>query len=132
MRETVIMHIPFLLLLPLLPDIATLFMGAACAFLFSYLLTFVVRAVCFRNGWLDQPSERRVHTKAVSRLGGVGMFLAFVLASLLFYNPGDDSQAKFQQLFGTRVPTELVDYCLLLVAATLIVVVHAYDDVKGL
>ena len=126
------MHIPLLLLLPVLPPLVTLGIGAVCAFLFSYLLTFAVRAFSQKVGWLDQPSERRVHKKAVSRLGGVGMFLAFVLASLLFYNPGDDSQAKFQQLFGTRVPTELVDYCLLLVAATLIVIVHAYDDVKGL
>ncbi len=132
MIEMGIVHIPFLLLLPLLPDIATLFIGAACAFLFSYLLTFVVRAVCLKKGWLDQPAERRVHTKAVPRLGGVAMFLAFLLASLLFYTPGYGPNDKSQLLFGLHISSELVDYCLLIAAATLIVAVHAYDDVKGL
>ena len=127
-----IIHIPLLLLLPMLPDAVTLCIGAVCAFLFSYLLTFAVRTFSKRVGWLDQPGERRVHTRAVPRLGGVAMFLAFVLASLLFYNPGNDAHAKFQMLFGMRVPTELVDYWLLIAAATLIVAVHAYDDIKGL
>ena len=127
-----IVHIPLLLLLPMLPDAVTLFIGAVSAFLFSYLLTFAVRSVSQKVGWLDQPGGRRMHSKAVPRLGGVAMFLAFMLASLLFYNPGNDAHAKFQMLFGMRVPTELVDYCLLIAAAALIVVVHAYDDVRGL
>lgn len=132
MIQTGIMHIPFLLLLPLLPNIVTLLIGAACAFFFSYLLTFAVRAVCFKKGWLDQPAERRIHTKAVPRLGGVAMFLAFVLASLLFYTPGYGPDDKSQLLFGQHISTELVDYWLLIAAATLIVAVHAYDDIKGL
>ncbi|HLI05108.1 MAG TPA: MraY family glycosyltransferase [Ktedonobacteraceae bacterium] len=132
MAQVSIMHIPFLLLLPVLPDLTTLFIGAACAFVFSYLLTFAVRAVCFKMGWLDQPAERRIHKKAVPRLGGVAMFLAFVLVSLLFYTPGYGPNDKFQLLFGLHIPDELVDYWLLIAAATLIVAVHAYDDVKGL
>jgi UDP-GlcNAc:undecaprenyl-phosphate/decaprenyl-phosphate GlcNAc-1-phosphate transferase len=132
MVQASIIHIPFLLLLPVLPDAVTLFIGAACAFLFSYLLTFAVRAACFKMGWLDQPTERRIHTKAVPRLGGVAMFLAFVLASLLFYTPGNNPHDKFQLLFGFHISSELVDYWLLIAAATLIVAVHAYDDVKGL
>ena len=49
------------------------------------------------------------------------MFLAFVVASLLFYAPGVNSN-----------PTEISIYWLLLAASALMVIVHAYDDVKGL
>src|SRR5204863_6045721 len=53
-------------------------------------------------------------------LGGVAMYLAFVVASLVFYvsNPGTQE--------------ELVRYWLVLAGATLITAVHVYDDVKGL
>ena len=114
--------IPLLLLIPfpdaLLPDLVMLVLGAACAFLLAYLLTFVVRAFCYKLGWLDRPAARRVHIKAVPRLGGIAMFLAFVITSLLFYTPGSGN--------------EVITYWLLIAAATLMVLVHFYDDVLGL
>jgi hypothetical protein len=80
--------IQLLLVIPVqLPGIVTLLLGGACAFILSFLLTFVVRACCPRLEWLDRPSERRVHIHPVPRLGGLAMFLAFVIASLLFYAP---------------------------------------------
>jgi len=116
--------------LPTLPDIVVLLLGGAAAFILAYLFTFVVIKLCYKFGWLDQPEERRVHTVAVPRLGGVAMFLAFVIASVFFYEPGDPG--KTQVIFGQTYPSELVSYVLFLIAATLIVAVHAYDDVKGL
>ncbi|MBV9688831.1 MAG: hypothetical protein JO202_03870 [Ktedonobacteraceae bacterium] len=101
-----------------LPDTITLFVGSICAFLLAYLLTFGVIALCHRLGWLDRPATRRIHKQAVPRLGGIAMFLAFVIASLPFYTPGSSK--------------ETVIYWLLLVSALTIVLVHAYDDVKGL
>lgn len=32
-----------------------------------------------KYGWLDKPDHRKVHTKAIPRLGGVGMFIAFII-----------------------------------------------------
>jgi len=101
-----------------LSDIIALFVGGICAFLLAYLFTFGVIALCHRLGWLDRPATRRIHKQAVPRLGGLAMFLAFVIASLPFYTPGS---AK-----------ETIIYWLLLVSALGIVLVHAYDDVKGL
>lgn len=117
-------HIRLLLLLPInlfSNPIITLIIGGLTAFALAFGLTFLVKALCFKLGWLDRPAARRIHTTPVPRLGGVAMFLAFVIASLLFYSPGINSN-----------PTEISIYWLLLVAATLIVAVHAYDDVKGL
>jgi len=107
-----------LLIPPIFSDVMILLIGGASAFLFAYLLTFAVRALCYKLGWLDQPATRRVHTKAVPRLGGVAMFAAFVLASLLFYKPGSTN--------------EVIIYWLLIAASLLMVIVHAYDDVVGL
>jgi UDP-GlcNAc:undecaprenyl-phosphate/decaprenyl-phosphate GlcNAc-1-phosphate transferase len=86
--------------------------------LLAYGLTFLVKAFCYKVGWLDKPDERRIHTVPVPRLGGVGMFVAFAIASLLFYTPGPNN--------------EIVIYWLLLAASLLIVLVHTYDDVFGL
>src|SRR5436305_3045297 len=111
------MHL-LLLVPPGITDIIMLLIGGASAFLFAYLLTFAVRALCYKLGWLDQPAARRVHTKAGPRLGGVGMFVAFALASFLFYKPGSTN--------------EVIIYWLLMAASLFLVIVNAYDDIVGL
>ena len=102
-----------------LSPLVVLFLGAICAFLLAYLLTFGVIALSRREGWLDLPAERRVHTFPVPRLGGVAIFLSFVITSATLYVTIHGLQQK-----------EVVTYWLFLLASLLIVAVHAYDDVK--
>ncbi len=104
-------------------ELSLLLVSSICALLLSFLLTLVVIKVSHKFGWLDRSTAERtrIHKKPVPRLGGIAIFLAFVVVSLLFY-------ATNPELDGM----EMTRYILLLVAATLIVVVHAYDDVKGL
>ncbi len=119
MVQASIIHVQLPMFLPLgLPDVALLLIGGICAFVLAYLLAFVVRAFCRKVGWLDYPAPRRVHAKPVPRLGGVAIFLAFFIVSLLFYTPGPSN--------------EITIYWLLIAAAALLVIVNAYDDVKGL
>jgi UDP-GlcNAc:undecaprenyl-phosphate GlcNAc-1-phosphate transferase len=92
--------------------------GGISAFVLSYGLTFGVKALCSKMGWLDQPAQRRIHTVPLPRLGGIAIFVAFVIASLCFYLPGSRN--------------EQITYWLLLAAGLLTVVVHAWDDIKGL
>lgn len=101
-----------------LPGWEMLILGGICAFLLAYGLTFGVSICCYKMGWLDRPAERRVHTIPLPRLGGIAIYLAFVIASLLIYTPGEQSETHI--------------YWLLLAAGFLVVAVHAYDDVKGL
>src|SRR5215472_5469080 len=112
-----------LLFLPISSDILTALIGGGCAFVFAYLLTFLIGAFCRKVGWLDRPAARRVHTKAVPRLGGVAIFIAFFIASRLFYSPGPNLNPH---------ANELTIYWLLIAAGALMVIVHAYDDVVGL
>lgn len=124
MLERSLEHIRLLLVIPIkLPDVVTLLIGGVLAFLFAFLLTFFVKAFCYKVGWLDKPAARRVHKKAVPRLGGVAIFLAFVIVSVLIYTPGPNLNAH---------ANELTIYWLLIGAGALLVIVHAYDDVVGL
>src|SRR2546426_379463 len=124
MFEVSLIHIRLLLLIPIkLPDAITLLIGGVAAFLLAFIFTFFVKAFCYRVGWLDKPAARRVHTKAVPRLGGVAIYLAFFIASLFFYTPGPNLNAH---------ANELTIYWLLIVAGALLVLVHAYDDIVGL
>lgn len=119
-----LIHFRLLLLIPsslFHNNIETLLAGGATAFALALALTFVVKAFCYKVGWLDRPAARRVHKKAVPRLGGVAMFLAFVIVAILFYAPGPNSN-----------PTEISIFWLLIAASTFIVVVHIFDDVIGL
>ena len=113
------LHLTLAGLLPtLLPGWVALILGGMCAFLLAYGLTFGVRAFCHRMDWLDRPAERRVHTLPMPRLGGIGIYLAFMIASLLIYTPGQTNETN--------------TYWLLLASGLLTVVVHAYDDIYGL
>jgi len=53
----------------------------------SFLLTPLVRWVAIRNKVLDMPEARKVHSKPIPRLGGVGIFLAFILTVMLVLSP---------------------------------------------
>jgi UDP-GlcNAc:undecaprenyl-phosphate GlcNAc-1-phosphate transferase len=96
----------------------------------SFLLTPVVRRIAISLGKLDEPNEeRRVHTRAVPRLGGLAMFAAFAVGvSLTFVL---DIGRKVDQ-FTPNNRFEPGRFGLLLLGAGIIVVVMAWDDLKGM
>ncbi|OGY19097.1 MAG: hypothetical protein A2900_01130 [Candidatus Chisholmbacteria bacterium RIFCSPLOWO2_01_FULL_50_28] len=77
------------------------FLPLIVSFLFSFLATFLVRAVYLRLGWLDDPALRRhpkvVHTYPTPRGGGLAIYSAVFLSSLIFL--GFDKHS-FGILFG--------------------------------
>lgn len=94
--------------------------GGISAFVISYLLLFAV-AYFSRRFHLIRQAEPGRKQDTVPRLGGVAIFAAFVISSLIFYLQNEDLQLK-----------EKIIYWLFLAAAAVIVAVHAYDDVKPL
>ncbi len=52
------------------------------ALVISTVVTPLVIRVSHRRQWFDMPNERKIHTSPVPRLGGIGMFVAFILAAL--------------------------------------------------
>lgn len=130
------MHIqPYVFMfLPLaLPNNIIIFLAGASTFLLTYIMTFGVIAFCRKVGWVEAVQENKIHTVAVPRVGGVAIFVAFLLASLVFYTPSlDPKYPQVEMIFGHEYPKELVIYVLFVIASVLIVAVHVYDDIKGL
>ncbi len=61
------------------------FLAAACVVLWT---TPTVKAVGLRSGKFDQPSDRKMHTRPMVRLGGVSIFLGTIVALLLVWRAG--------------------------------------------
>ena len=135
-------HLNLLLLsLGILPpslSIAILVLGGVIAFLLTYLFTFGVIALARKVGWVEKPVEGKIHTVTRPRIGGLGIYAAFLVASLVLYAPFLQTQATpnvpqtMESIFGHPYPKEMVIYVLFLIASALIVAVHVYDDVRGL
>lgn len=106
--------------------------GGVVAFLLTYGLTFGIIALCRKVALFNRREEGKLFTGSVPRLGGVGIFLAFLIVSLCFYPSTLSAHDKQDIIFGHSYPKELVMYALFIAASLLIVVVHAYDDIKGL
>jgi len=90
----------------------------------SLILTPLVRRLCDRFQLLDVPVDgRRVHQKAIPRLGGVGIYLAVVgaLSTLPFVD----------NLLTQTLRPHLSEFVLILIPATLVFALGVYDDLKG-
>jgi UDP-GlcNAc:undecaprenyl-phosphate/decaprenyl-phosphate GlcNAc-1-phosphate transferase len=99
-----------------------IFMIAAFA---AGVLTPLLRRFCQRYGLVDAPvDQRRVHRTAVPRLGGVAIFLSLIisLSSLLLLN----------NLLTQNVRSELKPILSLAGCGVLVLLVGAYDDLRGL
>lgn len=87
-------------------------------------ITPILRRFCQRFKLLDVPTDnRRVHTSAVPRLGGIAIYLSLMvaLASLLFVsNLVTESLAYYRPLFFK-----------VLVPSTLVLLLGIYDDLRG-
>lgn len=124
-------------LLPSL-SIVMLVLGGIIAFLLTYLLTFAVIALAKKAGWVEKPIAGKIHTVTRPRIGGLGIYVAFVVASLFLYAPflqtqtGPGAVATTEQIFGHVYSKEWIIYLLFLAASALIVAVHLYDDIHGL
>ena len=55
------------------------------ALVVSFLMTPVVKTLAYKVGAIDVPKDaRRMHTKPVPRLGGLAIFIGFMVSALLF------------------------------------------------
>ncbi len=96
------------------------------AFMLAVITTPLVRVLALRLGVIDKPDQfRKVHGREVPQLGGIAIYVAFVvsLTGLYFY-----PSSSVQDLFG-KYSWEIV---VLVIGATVAMVLGAADDVWGL
>src|SRR5256884_4483157 len=98
-----------------------LFIIAASA---SLILTPLLRRFCERYRLVDEPKDnRRVHQKAVPRLGGVAIFLSILIAlSVLALVNNSLTRALHPEFRGIAV---------LLACGLLVLLLGIYDDLRG-
>ncbi len=78
----------------------------------SYILTPYAKKLAYKIGAIDIPKDnRRVHTKPMPRLGGLAIYISFIITALM----------------TLQLTTELVG---LLIGATMIVAIGIIDDCK--
>ncbi len=105
---------PELTTIPDLKSIGYIVLTIVVAGVLSLLLTPIVKAFSYKVGAVDVPKDaRRMHDHPIPRLGGLAIFLAFLIATLIFV-PLDT--AKKGMLLG----------------AVIIVVLGIFDDIHAL
>ena len=68
-----------------LPAIARIMAALVTALLISFIATPVVKALAHKMGAIDVPKDnRRMHKHPIPRMGGLAIFLGFLLSALLF------------------------------------------------
>jgi UDP-GlcNAc:undecaprenyl-phosphate GlcNAc-1-phosphate transferase len=77
--------------------------------------TYLARNAALRFHWLDQPSQRKMHADPIPLLGGIAMYVAFVISVLV-----------------ANSQTVLKEGAAVLIGATLVLVVGVIDDRRGL
>ena len=99
-----------------IPKELLLSVGAAllCAFVVSFLMCPMVKSFAYKIGAIDVPKDnRRMHKKPVPRLGGLAIFLGFMVSMLLFVKVDHQMQG-------------------ILLGASIIVVLGVVDDMSPL
>jgi UDP-GlcNAc:undecaprenyl-phosphate GlcNAc-1-phosphate transferase len=88
----------------------------------TFSATFAVRAIATRIGFVDEPDERRIHTKVTPNGGGVAMFIAFLVAMIVA-----SRIPELHSIFrGSSEPLGIV------LACTVIVAVGLIDDARDM
>ena len=103
-----------------MPDTAGyLFIGAIAAIV-TFLATPLTVRLALRRGWVVAPDERRVHQVPTPHVGGIAMFLGFVVALALAWRMG-----RFSPIFDNNSEPMGV-----LLAALVIFATGLVDDVR--
>lgn len=63
-----------------------LLIGFFVAFISALLLTYPIKSLAVRIGAMDKPNKRKIHQKAMPRLGGLAIFFG-TLAGMLYLEP---------------------------------------------
>ena len=88
----------------------------------TFLVTPLVAALARWRGWLYEPNDRTVHTQPIPAFGGLAMYVGFLVALATAR-----AMDAFDPLFARNSEPRGV-----LLAATIIVAVGLFDDIRGL
>ena len=85
------------------------------AVLISYLMTPIVKKIALKTGYLDHPKDIKVHARPTPLLGGVSIYIAFVVS-----------------LFATLNFTHGAKFYGIIVGSTFLLIIGLIDDKMGM
>ncbi|WP_066315162.1 glycosyltransferase family 4 protein [Bacillus sp. FJAT-29814] len=88
----------------------------------SIFLTPLVKKLAFKIGATDKPNQRKVHQKIMPRLGGLAIYISFILG-LLIIQPIDNFNTLLTNPIGNV-------HVALILGSFIIILTGAIDDVK--
>lgn len=91
-------------------------------FVASIFLTPLVKKLAFKIGATDKPNQRKVHQKIMPRLGGLAIYISFIIG-ILIIQPDQNFHLPLLN------PNEYVHLAILL-GSLIIIITGAIDDVK--
>ncbi|MFC4800144.1 glycosyltransferase family 4 protein [Neobacillus sp. GCM10023253] len=91
-------------------------------FCVSIFLTPLVKKLAFKIGATDKPNQRKVHQKIMPRLGGLAIYISFILG-ILIIQPIDNFNLLLLNPIGNV-------HLALILGSLIIIITGAIDDVK--
>ena len=91
------------------------------SFILSFVFTPFVRLFCLKSGLLDMPSKRKIHERALPRLGGVALILSFAITLLLAFL----WDQNFRNIFSSRITG-------LFIGILVLAILGLSDDIYGI
>lgn len=73
----------------------TALLTASLAFFITFIAIPAIIRLAEEKKLYDVPDARKLHTKHISSLGGVGIFIGFFISSLLFANPQGNPELQY-------------------------------------
>ncbi|NQT32499.1 MAG: undecaprenyl/decaprenyl-phosphate alpha-N-acetylglucosaminyl 1-phosphate transferase [Candidatus Omnitrophica bacterium] len=98
----------------------TYFLVFAIACGITFLITPTIRYVGLKFSVIDKKNTRKIHTKIVTRFGGLGIYIGFIFALLTLFT------VRFG--FGNL---EFTSLWAIVMASTMILILGMYDDARG-
>lgn len=81
-------------------NLTTILLMIFIPFVFVALMIPVVKKIAFHVGAMDVPNKRKVHKEAMPRLGGLGIYMGFLLGYMIF---GEQTPTMNSILIGSFV-----------------------------
>jgi UDP-GlcNAc:undecaprenyl-phosphate/decaprenyl-phosphate GlcNAc-1-phosphate transferase len=85
------------------------FLTLIVCFMVSILITPLVKKIAIKIGAIDKPNQRKVHQSLMPRLGGIAIFISFIVGVLLLHPENPSSLA-------------------ILIGSTIIIITGIFDD----
>lgn len=94
----------------------------------SLIFTPFVKILAIKFGFVDQPNQRKIHKTPVARLGGLAIFLSFLIVTLIFFLVKKD----FFVFAPWHEYNIAVKFSGIIIGALVLVIIGLIDDKKTL